>query len=204
MFEVGADQTLRAGHSLTSRSRGPNHGVHFTELQDDETKDFIARRGWKLTATYVDHGVSGSRDSRPELDRMLADARRGKFDILVVWKSDRLFRSLRHLVTTLDELAAIKIGFASATEPFDSTTPSGRLLVHLVGAMAEFERAVMIERTKAGLAVAIRRGARPGRPRARVDLERARVLRGDGKTFKEVADELGVGVATLHRAMKTP
>jgi len=107
-------------------------------------------------------------------------------------------------VTTLDELAAIKIGFASATEPFDSTTPSGRLLVHLVGAMAEFERSVMIERTKAGLAAAIRRGARPGRPRAHVDLERALLLRGNGKTFKQVANELGIGVATLHRALKNP
>lgn len=171
------------------------------ELQDDETKAFIERRGWKLTTTYLDHGVSGSRDRRPELDRMLSDARRGKFEILIVWKSDRLFRSLRHMVVTLDELAAMKIGFASVSEPFDSTTPSGRLLVHLVSAMAEFERAVMIERTKAGLAAAIRRGARPGRPRAHVDLDRARRLRSDGKTFKEVAGELGIGVATLHRAM---
>jgi DNA invertase Pin-like site-specific DNA recombinase len=172
------------------------------ELQDDETKAFIERRGWKLTTTYLDHGVSGSRDRRPELDRMVADARRGKFDILVVWKSDRLFRSLRHMVVTLDELAAMKIGFASVTEPFDSTTPSGRLLVHLVAAMSEFERAVMIERTKAGLAAAIRRGAKPGRPRAQVDLDLARRLRDDGKTYKQVAEQLGVGVATLHRALK--
>jgi DNA invertase Pin-like site-specific DNA recombinase len=174
------------------------------ELQDDETKTFIERRGWTLTTTYLDHGVSGSRDRRPELDRMIADARRGKFDILIVWKADRLFRSLRHMVVTLDELAAMNVGFASVTEPFDSTTPSGRLLVHLISAMAEFEKAVLVERTKAGLAAAIRRGARPGRPRTHVDLERARVLRGNGKTFKEVAVELGIGVATLHRAMKAP
>lgn len=171
-------------------------------LQDDETKEFISRRGWKLTGTYIDHGISGSREKRPELDRLLQDAKRGKFDVLLVWKSDRLFRSLRHMVTTLDDLASLKVGFVSVTEPFDSTTPSGRLLVHLVSAMAEFERSIMIERTRAGIQAAKKRGARVGRPRVRVDLDRAYDLRERGKTLREVADELGVGVATLHRAIQ--
>jgi DNA invertase Pin-like site-specific DNA recombinase len=171
------------------------------ELQADETDEFIARRGWELTATFTDQGVSGSRDRRPELDRLLADARRRKFDLLVVYRSDRLFRSLKHMVVTLDELAALGIGFVSVTEPFDTTTPSGRLLLHLVSAMAEFEKAILVERTKAGLAAARRRGARIGRPRARLDLDRARELRAGGRSLRDTAKELGVGAATLQRAL---
>lgn len=171
-------------------------------LQEDETLEFVGRRGWQLAGTFVDHGVSGARERRPELDRLLKDAKRGRFDVVLVWRSDRLFRSIRHMVVTLDDLAAMNVGFASVTEPFDTSTPSGKLLLHMVAAMAEFERSILIERTRAGVAAAIRRGAKVGRPRARVDLERARELRAQGRTIRDVADELGVGVATLHRAMK--
>ena len=108
-------------------------------LQDDETADVIARRGWKLTDTYTDHGISGSREKRPELDRLLRDARRGRFNLVCVWKADRLFRSLRAMVNTLDEWSALGIGFVSATEAFDSTTPQGKLLMHLTSAFAEFD-----------------------------------------------------------------
>lgn len=171
------------------------------QLQQDEVAELIERRGWQLAGSYTDEGISGSRDRRPELDRLLADARRRRLDILVVWRSDRLFRSLKHMVTTLDELAAMGVGFVSVTEPFDTSTPSGRLLLHLVSAMAEFERSILIERTRAGLAAAIRRGVKVGRPRVVVDIDRARALRQEGKTFRQVARELGVGAATLHRAL---
>jgi DNA invertase Pin-like site-specific DNA recombinase len=171
------------------------------ELQDDETRDFINKRNWNLTHTYLDHGISGSRERRPELDRMLSDARRKRFDAIVVWRSDRLFRSLRHMVVTLDELAGFGVAFSSVTEPFDTATASGRLLIHLVSAMAEFEKMVLVERTKAGVAAAVRRGAKVGRPRRNVNLEKARRLRDQGMTVREVASELQIGVATLHRAM---
>jgi DNA invertase Pin-like site-specific DNA recombinase len=130
-------------------------------LQDDETADVIARRGWKLTDTYTDHGISGSREKRPELDRLLRDARRGRFNLVCVWKADRLFRSLRAMVNTLDEWSALGIGFVSATEAFDTTTPQGKLM-HLTSAFAEFERNLIIERTKAGIAAAKRRKLREG------------------------------------------
>jgi DNA invertase Pin-like site-specific DNA recombinase len=100
-----------------------------TALQADETGQFIKNRGWKLADTYKDHGISGAKDRRPELDRLLADARKRKWDALIVYKADRLFRSLRHMVLTLDELAALGIAFVSVTEPFDTSTPSGKLLV---------------------------------------------------------------------------
>lgn len=171
------------------------------ELQADETSEMIARRGWEMTDTFVDQGISGTRDRRPGLDRLMAAARRRAFDILVVWRSDRLFRSLRHMVNTLSELSALGVEFVSVTEPFDTTTPQGRLLLHMIAAFAEFERGVLVERTRAGLAAARRRGARIGRPPAKVDLRQMHALRESGKSLREVAKALGVGTTTIHRLL---
>ncbi|MBX3218993.1 MAG: recombinase family protein [Labilithrix sp.] len=168
-------------------------------LQDDETKDFITRRGWVLGDTYVDHGVSGARDRRPELDRLLGDARRRRYDVLVVWRSDRMFRSIKNMVVTLDELDAIGVAFASVKESFDLTCPSGRLLMHVVSAMAEFERCILQERVRAGVAAARRRGVRLGRPRARVDLDQVHELLEQGWSVRKIADTLGVGASTIQR-----
>lgn len=170
-------------------------------LQDDETAELILRRGWKLTETYSDHGVSGSREKRPELDRLVRDARRRRMDIVVVWKADRLFRSLKAMVTTLDEWSALGVGFVSATEAFDSTTPQGKLLMHLTSAFAEFERNLIIERTKAGIAAARRRGVHVGRPRARLDDDHLRDLRAEGWSVRKIAETLGVGASTVQRRL---
>ena len=173
------------------------------QLQDDESAQFAAARGWTVVDTYLDHGVSGARERRPELDRMMKDARKRRFDAIVVWRSDRLFRSLRHMIATIEELSSLGVGFISVREPFDTTTPSGKLMLHLVSAFAEFEKSVLVERVKAGLAVARRRGKKIGRPRVRVDVDRARVLRGQGNSLRQVARELKVGVATLCRALQS-
>jgi DNA invertase Pin-like site-specific DNA recombinase len=170
-------------------------------LQADATIAFTAARGWETHEVYVDHGVSGSKDRRPALDRMLADGRHRKFDLILVYRSDRLFRSLKHLVAVVDDLSALGIDFVSTTEPFDTTTPSGRLLLQLVGALAEMERGLLIERTKAGIASARRRGVRVGRPPVHVDVPRAMELRASGMSLREVARELKVGAATVHRAL---
>jgi len=172
------------------------------QLQDDETAHLATARGWQVVDTYVDHGVSGTRERRPQLDRLLRDARKRRFDAVLVWRSDRLFRSLRHMVGTIEELTELGIGFVSAREPFDTTTPTGKLMLHLVAAFAEFERAVLIERVRAGLAVARRRGKRLGRPRVRVDVERALQLRAAGVSLRAVARTLGCGLATLCRALE--
>jgi DNA invertase Pin-like site-specific DNA recombinase len=171
------------------------------DLQADETAGLIDRRGWTLVASFHDQGHSGAKTARPELQRLLAAARRREFDVLVVYRSDRLFRSLTHMVATLDELAALGIAFASTSEPFDSSTPQGKLLLHLVSAFSEFERSVLVERTKAGLDAARRRGRKLGRPTVRVDVLRAIALRSKGLSLQKVAMELGVGVGTLHRAL---
>ena len=168
-------------------------------LQDDETKEFITRRGWDLADTYTDHGVSGARDRRPELDRLLGDGRRRRFDVLVVWRSDRMFRSIKNMVVTLDELGALGIAFASVKESFDMTCPSGRLLMHVVSAMAEFERCILQERVCAGVAAARRRGVRVGRPPARLDVDHLRELRQQGWSVRRIADELHVGPSTVQR-----
>jgi DNA invertase Pin-like site-specific DNA recombinase len=125
-----------------------------------------------------------------------------EFDTILVWRSDRLFRSLRHMVITIEELAALGVDFVSVTEPFDTTTPQGRLLLHLVSAFAEFEKQVLIERTKAGLDAARRRGARIGRPRVHVDVARAIKLRREGLSLRNIARKLGIGCATLCRALQ--
>ncbi|MGH7437261.1 MAG: recombinase family protein [Polyangiaceae bacterium] len=189
-------QTIRVARYL----RVSRHGQD-TALQADETATFIKNRAWKLADTYKDHGISGAKDRRPELDRLLADARKRKWDALIVYKADRLFRSLRHMVLTLDELAALGIAFVSTTEPFDTSTPSGKLLLHIVSAMAEFERSLLIERVKSGVAAARRRGARLGRPKARLDEDRLRELRAEGKSVRQIAETLNVGASTIQRRL---
>lgn len=170
-------------------------------LQDDETSELISKRGWKIVETYTDHGISGTREKRPALDRLLRDARRRRVDVVVVWKADRLFRSLKAMVTTLDEWSALGIGFVSATEVFDSTTPQGKLLLHLTSAFAEFERNLIVERTKAGIAAARRRGVHVGRPRARLDQDHLRELRAGGMSVREIAQTLSVGISTVQRRL---
>lgn len=170
-------------------------------LQDDETKEFITRRGWKLTDTYTDQSVSGAKDRRPELDRLLGDARRKRFDVLLVWRSDRMFRSLKNMVNTLDDLTSLGIAFTSVTEPFDTTCPSGKLLMHIVSAMGEFERSILIERTRAGVAAARRRGVRVGRPPTRLDDDHLRELRAGGWSVRKIAESLGVGSSTVQRRL---
>lgn len=134
------------------------------ENQLAELRRYIDARGWVATE-YVDQGVSGATDRRPALDRLLTDARRRRLDVLIVWRLDRLGRNLRHLVTMLDELHALGIAFVSLGEGIDATTPAGKLQMHILGAIAEFERARIAERVKAGLQRARAQGKRLGRPR---------------------------------------
>lgn len=170
-------------------------------LQFDETAEFITRRGWELADTFHDQGVSGSKARRPELDRLLAAARSRRIDAVVVYKADRLFRSLHHMVNTLAELDALGVAFVSVTEPFDTTTPSGKLLLHMVAAMGQFERDLLIERTRSGIAAAKRRGKHCGRPRARFDLDRAQEMKASGLSLQAIGAELGVSASTLCRAL---
>ena len=131
------------------------------ELQISELNEYAARRGWPVVAEFVDR-VSGAKESRPALNRLMADARQRKFDVVVVWKIDRFGRSLRHLVNALAELEAVGVPFISLHDNLDLSTPSGRLMFQIIGAMAEFERALIRERVQAGLANAKKKGKKLG------------------------------------------
>ena len=133
------------------------------ENQLQELRRYVAARGWGEGIEYIDHGVSGTRESRPALDRMMSDARRRRIDVVVVWRLDRLGRSLKHLVTSLEELEQLGVAFVSINEGIDATTPAGRLQMHILGAIAEFERGRIVERVRAGLARAKAQGIRLGR-----------------------------------------
>jgi DNA invertase Pin-like site-specific DNA recombinase len=134
------------------------------ENQLQELRRYVEARGWSAVE-YVDRGVSGAKDRRPALDQLLTDAKRRRFDVLVCWRLDRLGRSLKHLITLLEDLQALGIAFVSLAEGIDATTPAGKLQMHILGAIAEFERARIAERVKAGLLRARAQGKRLGRPR---------------------------------------
>jgi DNA invertase Pin-like site-specific DNA recombinase len=168
-------------------------------LQLRELRQFAEARGWAVTQEYVDSGVSGAKDHRPQLDRMMADAMRRKFDVILVWKLDRFGRSLRHLVNALADLEAVGVSFVSLTDNLDLTTPTGRLMFQIIGSMAEFERALIQERVKAGLRNARAKGKRLGRPRKIVDARRIAALRSQGLGWKKIARQLGCGVSTVLR-----
>jgi DNA invertase Pin-like site-specific DNA recombinase len=169
----------------------------FLDLQRD------ALRAAGCAEVLEDRGASGAARERPGLTRALAACEPG--DVLVVWRLDRLGRSLQHLIETVAELGARYVGFRSLTEAIDTTTPGGRLTFHLFGALAEFERELIAERTRAGIAAARRRGVRLGRPR-RLDHHQvrhaAKLIDEGEETVAGAAALLGVGRNTLGRALK--
>lgn len=151
---------------------------------------------------YEDHGVSGLARRRPRLDAALAEIQAG--DVLVVWRLNRLGRSLAHLIEVIDRLGKMDVDFRSLTESIDTTTAGGRLILHVMGALAEFERSLIVERTRGGIDAARRRGVKVGRPRKLTDhqLAHARVLLDVGtETRAGVAELLGVDAKTLWRAL---
>jgi DNA invertase Pin-like site-specific DNA recombinase len=147
----------------------------------------------------VDRGVSGSKDRRPELDLLMTGARSRTFDILLVWKLDRFARSLKHLVTAIAEFEALGVQFVSLRDNLDLTTPSGRLMFHVIGAMAEFERALIQERVRAGLRNARAKGKRWGRPTVNIPTAKVQRLRAQGLSWSRIAAATGVAKATLLR-----
>src|SRR6185437_2828978 len=154
--------------AIYARVSTVNHGQDVS-LQTRELHQFALARGWQVAGEYVDAGVSGAKDSRPELNRLMADAKRRRFDVVLVWKLDRFGRSLRHLVNALAEFESLGIAFVSLSDNLDLSTASGRLMFNIIGAMAEFERELIRERVKAGMRNAKAKGTRIGRPRANVD-----------------------------------
>jgi DNA invertase Pin-like site-specific DNA recombinase len=169
------------------------------ETQLVELREYASRRGWQSAGEYVDAGVSGSKDSRPSLNRLMAHAQQRRFDAILVWKLDRFGRSLKHLVTAIAELEALGVTFVSLKDNWDLTTPSGRLMFQIVGAMAEFERSLIAERIRAGM----RRRRLEGLPlgRAPLAVDHQSLVRGrlSGMSLTRVSKKYGVSRASVVR-----
>ena len=192
-------RSLRA--ALYARVSTTGHGQD-VGLQLDELRQVAAQRGWTLHEEYVDAGVSGGKASRPALDRMMADAQAGRFDVVLIWKLDRLGRSLQHLLSLAETLTAAGVGLTSVRDPgIDTTSPSGRLLLQLLGSFAEYERALIRERVVAGVRRAQAAGKHCGRPRVDLELRPAVAMLKDGRSLKETAAILKVSRATLRRRL---
>jgi DNA invertase Pin-like site-specific DNA recombinase len=173
------------------------------EMQLSELREYVSRRGWQIIAEYVDEGISGSRERRPQLDRLMADAHRRTFDAVLVWRIDRFGRSLKHLVNSLADFDSLGVAFVSLRDNLDLSTPSGRLMFQVIGAMAQFELALTQERVRSGLAAARARGVTLGRPRTKVDAAEIARLRASGSSWREISETLGIGVGTACRAFQS-
>jgi DNA invertase Pin-like site-specific DNA recombinase len=173
-------------------------------MQTRELREYAKRRGWTVAGEYVDIGISGTKETRPELDRLMTDAHRRRFDAVVVWRFDRFARSVSHLLRAVETFRAQGIEFVSFSEQLDTSTPAGKMVFTVLGAVAELERGLIVERVKAGLRNAKAKGKQLGRPRKIVDTKRIAALRAKGVGWKRIAAEMGVGVGTIYRvAMKS-
>jgi DNA invertase Pin-like site-specific DNA recombinase len=186
--------------AIYARVSTANNGQDPT-MQTRELREYAERRGWKVFAEYVDIGISGTKETRPELDRLMADAHRRRFDAVVVWKFDRFARSVSHLLRALETFRAQGIEFVSFSEQLDTSTPAGKMVFTVLGAVAELERGLIVERVKAGLRNARAKGKRLGRPPRVLDRAKIAALRAQGVGWKRIAVELGVG--TIHKASRS-
>jgi DNA invertase Pin-like site-specific DNA recombinase len=171
------------------------------EMQLRELMEYCERRGWHLTGEYVDLGVSGAKDSRPELNRLMADAHKRRFDVVCVWRFDRFARSVSHLLRALETFKALGIDFVSYSEQMDTSTPAGKMVFTVLGAVAELERSLIVERVRAGLRNARAKGKKLGRPRVAVDAAKIMRLRSQGRAVREIAEELGYSRSLVHKTL---
>src|SRR5215472_4671914 len=179
-------------------------GEQNTQAQERALRDYVQRRGWKVQKIYRDQGLSGTSARRPALNELQKDCRRGSVDVVVVWKFDRFARSLNALISGLELCRSLGMDFVSVTEAVDTSLPAGELVFQMIGAVAQFERSLIAERVKAGLANARANGKVLGRPPLRnltwqevAELKRLR--RRENTSFRDLAQEFGVSVWTAHR-----
>jgi DNA invertase Pin-like site-specific DNA recombinase len=172
------------------------------EVQSREIREYCQRRGWTLAGEYVDVGISGARERRPQLDRLVNDAHRRRFDVVVVWRFDRFARSVSHLLRALETFRALGIEFVSLSEQVDTSTPTGKMIFTVLGAVAELERSLIAERVRAGLRNARAKGKRLGRPRKHVDAAEIAALRAQGVSWRRIGPKLGISAAKAYNASR--
>ncbi|MGK5088968.1 recombinase family protein [Bdellovibrionota bacterium FG-2] len=170
-----------------------------TELQESEIKAYLKSRGWADFKLYEDK-ATGTNNNRPQLKALLQDARQRKVDIIVVWKLDRFARSLKDLITMLQELTELGVAFVSLKDQMDLTTSAGRLMLHLIGAFAEFEASLIKERVRAGIQNAKAKGTKLGRP-TQINLTKALELRAQGLSLGKIAKQMGISKSCVHKSL---
>jgi len=168
-------------------------------MQTRELREYCERRGWTIAGEYVDTGISGTKEKRPALGRLMVDAHKRRFDVVCVWRFDRFARSVSHLLRALETFKALGIDFVSFSEQMDTSTPAGKMVFTVLGAVAELERSLIVERVRAGLRNARAKGKKLGRPRVIVDRARIGRLRAQGASWATIAKQLDVGEGTVYR-----
>jgi DNA invertase Pin-like site-specific DNA recombinase len=186
--------------AIYARVSTVNHGQDVS-MQTRELLQFAEARGWSVAGEYIDEGVRGAKDSRPELNRLMADAHKRRFDVVCVWRFDRFARSVSHLLRALETFKALGVDFVSYSEQMDTGTPAGKMVFTVLGAVAELERSLIVERVRAGLRNARAKGKRLGRPRVALDAVRIGRLRAQGRSIREIADELGYSRSLVHKTL---
>lgn len=169
-------------------------------MQTRELEEYCQRRAWKVFDCYVDNGVSGKKDSRPQLNRMMQDAHERRFDFVVVWRFDRFARSVSHLLRALETFNSLGIQFVSLSEQVDTSTPTGRMVFTVFGAVAELERNLIVERVRAGLRHARSKGKQLGRPKKSIDVAQIKSMRAAGVSWRTISRKMGVSVGTVFAA----
>jgi DNA invertase Pin-like site-specific DNA recombinase len=182
-------------YARVSTNNGQDPGMQTREL-----REYCQRRSWDIEGEYVDAGVSGAKERRPQLDALLIACRKRRVDAVVVYRYDRFARSLRQLVNALEEFRSLGIEFISLHEGVDTSTPNGRLIFGIFASIAEFERELIRDRVKSGIAAARSKGKKLGRPRVSLDLARIAALRASGRSWPQIAEAMGVSVGTVYQA----
>ena len=173
------------------------------ELQVRDLRSYCAARGFDLVGEYVDVGQSGAKDSRPELNKLMDDARKRQFDAIVVWRFDRFARSTKHLLSALEEFRSLGIQFISYQENIDTSSALGQALFTIVSAVAQLEHDLIRERVSAGIRNARANGKKLGRPMRAVDGDRILQMRAEGQSLRQIAANLGVGYGTVRARLLT-
>ena len=173
------------------------------ELQVRDLRAYCAARRFDLVREYLDTGQSGAKDSRPELNKLMDDARKRQFDAIVVWRFDRFARSTKHLLSALEEFRSLGIQFISYQENIDTSSPLRQALFTIVSAVAQLERELIRERVSAGIRNARANGKTLGRPKSSVDGERILVLKAQGHSLRQISATLGVGYGTVRARLLT-
>lgn len=172
-------------------------------MQINDLNAYASTHGRTNLKFYTDEGISGSKSKRPALDSLMEDCRKGLIKSVIVWRLDRMGRSIAHLVVIADEFQKLGIEFISLKESIDTATPAGQLFYHLIAAFAQYERAIIIERVKAGLANAKRKGKKLGKKPLSVDIEEVRQMKSTGLTIRDIAKKLGTSTSPIMRILRT-